>query len=139
MSADGLDGGAHCRHSMGRKIVHDDDVSGGQCRGEGLVDISAERSTVHGAVEDHGGDQAGEPQSADEGRGFPMTEGHGGQQTLAARRAAMEPDHLGIQAGLVDEVQALGVNEAPGRIPDPAPDSNVGPILLGGAQRFFYR
>ena len=139
LRADGFDGGTHGRHLMGGKIVHDDDVSGLQCGGEGLADVGKERPAVHGAVENHRGGEAGQPQGADERGGFPMPERHGGQQPLTTWRPAMEADHLRIQAGLVDEDQALGVNEAPRRLPDPAPEGNVGPILFGGAQRFFYR
>jgi hypothetical protein len=58
-------------------------------------------------------------------------------QTLTAWRAAVGAGHVGLRPGLVDEDQALGIN-AP-LMPSPAGPltSDVGSLLLGGAQGFF--
>ena len=50
---------------------------GGECRRQGLFDISEESGAVHGIVENHGRRHALEPERADKGRGFPMTMWHG--------------------------------------------------------------
>ena len=62
---------------------------------------------------------------------------HGGSATLSFRSAAAQPGHFGRGAGLVDEDQALRIKVRLGGEPGPAPDCDVGPLLLGGVRRFF--
>src|SRR5713226_4017470 len=58
-------------------------------------------------------------------RDLPMAERGLGQQAPAARRAAVEPGHLGAGAGLVDKDELVGIDEGLRRPPDPAPDGDV--------------
>ena len=60
-----------------------------------------------------------------------------GQQALAARRAAVEPGHLGAGAGLVEEDKLVGIDEGLCRPPDPAPRGDIRTVLLGGAECLF--
>jgi hypothetical protein len=55
--------------------VHDDDVARPQCRYRHLLGVSAKGVAVHRPVEDHRHGQAGEPQGAGQGAGFPMPMG----------------------------------------------------------------
>lgn len=57
--------------------------------------------------------------------------------TLAYRRPAIEPRHLRVDAGLVEEDEALRVDEGLRRFPQLAPRCDVRPVLRGGAQGFF--
>jgi hypothetical protein len=58
-------------------------------------------------------------------------------QALTARRAAVRARHVGFHPGLVDEDQALGINASLIAPPPGAFTSDVGALLLGGAQGFF--
>ena len=104
-----------------------------------LFDIGEEGGAVHGAVENQGRRQARASQGGDEGGRLPVPERRAGQQTLAARRATIKPGHLGAGAGLVDEDELVRINEGLCRPPDPTPGGDVRPLLLAGAQRFFYK
>jgi hypothetical protein len=68
-----------------------------------------------------------------------MTERCLGQQSLAPRGATVEPGHLGAGAGLVDEHELVGIDERLRRPPDAAPRGNIPTILLGGAERVFFK
>ena len=49
----------------------------------------------------------------------------------------MEARHLGVDAGLVEENEAMRIDEGLGRLPQLAASRHVGPVLLGRAQGFF--
>jgi hypothetical protein len=66
-----------------------------------------------------------------------MAERRLGQQPPAARRASVEPGHLGIGAGLVDENELVGIDERLRGVPDAAPGGDIRTVLLGGAQCLF--
>lgn len=80
---------------MGRKIVHDDDVPRLQDRHEELFDIGHKNLTVDGAVIDHRGDHAVDPQTADQGCGFPVPMGNTDMQSLALGTATTWSCHCG--------------------------------------------
>ena len=92
---------------------------------------------MHGAVEDHGGGHALEPEGADEGGRLPVPVRDRGTAAGAAFRAAIAPRHLGRGAGLVDEDQPLGLQIGLGLEPGPAAVGHVRPLLLAGVCRFF--
>lgn len=107
LGADGLDGGTDLQGLVSWQVVHDHDVTLVQGRAEDLADIGEEGLSVHRAIQHQRGRQACEPETGDEGRGLPMTEGHTGEKPLSPRRPAVKPGHLGVQAGLVDEDQVM--------------------------------
>ena len=122
---------------MAGQIVHDDDVARAQGRGEDLLDIGPEDVTVHGAIEDIRGGDAGGAQAGHEGGGFPVTVGHRRQQAQASGTPAKPPGHVGRRRCLVEEHQALRVEC--GLAPDEgvAGLGHVRTLLLGGVQTFF--
>jgi hypothetical protein len=66
-----------------------------------------------------------------------MAVGHAGNETLAARRSPIVPNHLGRDRGLVDEDEARGIELGLLGFQRSALGGNVRPILLGGVQSFF--
>ena len=58
-------------------------------------------------------------------------------EPLAPSTSSVDADHLGIGAGLVDEHQLGGIKAYLACLPALASHGYVGPILLGGVQRFF--
>jgi hypothetical protein len=58
-------------------------------------------------------------------------------QTLTTQRAPVGAGHVGLRPGLVDEDQALGINTSLVTPPAGTLTSDVGSLLLGGAQGFF--
>ena len=63
---------------MGRQIVGDNNIAFLKGRGELRFDVLLECITVHGALDHPGRGQAVTAQSGNEGHGFPMTMGNGG-------------------------------------------------------------
>ena len=88
---------------MARQVVHDDDVPGPKRRGEHLLGIGEEGIAVDGAVVDVGCDDPVVAYRGDQRRGLLMAVRLGGQEPLAVRAAAVEPRHVGLRSGLVEE------------------------------------
>ena len=73
----------------------------------------------------------------DEGHRLPVAEGNAIAAPFADRRPAIEPRHLRVDAGLIEEDEAMRIDERLCRLPQRAPRRHVGPVLLGRAQGFF--
>ena len=69
---------------VGRKVIHDNDVSRFEFGHRKLFDIGLEGGIVHGTVQYHGRDHSGEPQPGGEGGCFPMPVGDTPTQNRAA-------------------------------------------------------
>lgn len=126
---------------MDREIVEDDDVALGQCWGELGLDVEIEGDAIHGLVDDPWCGQAMAAQAGDEALSLPMPEGGRGGQPLPTRAAAPQPDHLGVDRGLVDEDDAVRLEPHQGlaaRDPELTLLSNVRACAFRCHQRFFY-
>ena len=122
---------------MGGQIVHDDDIVGLEGGGQNLRDVGSKGWAIHGRIEHPGCCDALKAQGGNESHGLPMAERDLGLQALAPGRPTVETGHLGVDPGLIDEDQALGIDEALRGVPDPAPGGHVGTILFCGLQAFF--
>jgi len=60
-----------------------------------------------------------------------------GDEREAALHPAMGARHIGFRPGFVDEDEALWIKLRLDFLPARAMTGNVGPILLGGIERFF--
>jgi hypothetical protein len=126
------------RHLVGREVVEDDHVTRTQLRAEDLLKIGGENITIESSLDQKGSRDGFQAQCRQKGGALPVAVRNGGDTALAHRRAPIEPGHLGVEPGFVDEDQAARI---PARLflpPSGAGRLNVGPILLGGARRFFY-
>jgi hypothetical protein len=74
-----------------------------------LLDPRQKRGAVDGAVQHQRGDDPVVPQAGQEGGGLPMPTRHPPDHPLAARRAAMEPCHVGLGPSFIQEDQATHV------------------------------
>src|SRR5205823_2035993 len=83
--------------------------------------------------------QAVVPQSHDQSRSAPMAMRHAGRAALPADGTSVETGHFGVQTRFIQENQTANVPATLPTAPLPAGLFNVGPVLLVGAQRFFYR
>ena len=131
------DGLADAGDLVGGQVVEHDDIAALKGRGERLADVDAEGVAIHGSVEHPGRGEPRQAQAGDEGHGLPVTEGHAVAAALADRRPAIEARHLGVDTGLVEEDQAMRIDEGLSRLPQLAAGGDVGPVLLGRAQGFF--
>jgi len=122
---------------VGGQVVEDDDIAWPEGRREDMLDVDAEGIAIHRAIEHPGRGHAGEAQPGNERHRFPVSERHLVAAALAHRRPAVEPRHLGVHPGLVEEDEALRIEERLRCSPQPAPGRDVGPVLLGRAQGFF--
>jgi len=137
LSAPSDDRLAHARNLVCRQIVEDHNIALSERRGENVLDVGAEGIAIHRPVEHPRRGHAGQAQPGDERQGFPVSERRAVAAALADRRPAIKPRHLGVDAGLVEEDEALRIDERLGRPPQLAPRGDVRPVLLGRAQCFF--
>ena len=93
---------------------------------------------VNRPVDDAGRVDAVMPERRDEGHGGPPPVRHMGDQALPPRGAAVGACHVGLGPGLIDEDEAGGIDARLMATPALTAACDVGPMLLGGVQRFFY-
>src|SRR3546814_11130372 len=93
---------------------------------------------MHGAVEHHRRGHAAGPQSADEGRGLPVTIRHRSPAALAAWRAAAAACHLGRRPGLVDDQQTIRHQRRLEFTPGPPAPQDLLKLALAGVRDFLY-
>lgn len=134
----GLNGLVDSGHFVRGKVVADDDVAAVKFRGEHLLEVGQEQGSLHGAVEQERSTQAVVPQSHDQSRSAPMAVRDAGMAALPADGTSVQAGHFGVQARFIQEDQTANVPAPLPAAPPPAGLFNVGPVLLVGAQRFFY-
>ena len=122
---------------VGWQVVEHDNIAAFEGRAEDLMDVDPEGISIHWPVEHPWRGHAAEAQSGDECHGLPVTERDSIVAALSDRRPAIEAGHLGVDPGLVEEDEALRVDERLCRLPQRPPRGDVGAILLGCAQGFF--
>jgi hypothetical protein len=133
----GLDRFSHTGDFVTGKVVDDDRVAWRERGGEDFLDIDAERVTVHGTFQHPGGDQTVTAQAAGKGCRLPMSPRGLADEPFASSTSPVGADHLGVGAGFVNEHKLGGVKARLAGLPKLARLSYVGPVLLGGMQRFF--
>jgi hypothetical protein len=119
------------------EVVHDDDVAGLQHRYELLLDIGAEASAVDRSVKDTRRGELVAAQRAEEGQRAPMAVRGIAAQSLALRPPSAQRRHVGLDPGLVDEDQPLGVEPGLPGAPALPPARDVRTGLLKSEQGFF--
>jgi hypothetical protein len=133
-----LNGLANPGHLVGRKIIADDDVTGLQFRGKHLLDISQEHGAFHGAIEQQWSREAVVTQGSDECRSAPMAMRHAGMTALSARGTSVKARHFCVEPCFIQEDQPTNIPEGLLAAPLLASCLDIRPVLLRGAQRFFY-
>lgn len=128
---------ADARDLVRRQVVQHHDVTASERRRENVLDVGPEGIAIHRPVEHPRRGHAGQAQAGDEGHRLPVAERCAVAAALADRRPAIEPRHLRVDAGLVEEDEALRIDERLRCSPQFAPCGDVGPVLLGRAQGFF--
>lgn len=139
MRAGALDQLARGDALVAGEVVHDDDVSWLERWRENVADVGLEPVAVDGAVQDHGGDHAAEPQARDQRGGLSVAVGEAHPQPGAARTPPVAAGHVGCRPGLVDEDQALGVEVWLGVEPGAPLLQNVRAVLLDRVAGLFFR
>lgn len=128
---------AHALDLVCGQIVQDERVARMQARPEHLLEINREDLGIDRTVHQKRGFHLFVTQGRNEGRTLPMAVGQRAQTALAAGTAAIPPGQLGVQAGFINKDQPADVPTALLAPPQRPRSFNVGPILLGGARRFF--
>ena len=102
-----------------------------------MFDIGEKPLALMGAVEQAGRIDAVVAQRGQEGRGLPVAVRDLGDEPSSARRPAVEPGHVGLGPGLVDEHQTRRIDALLMGSPAPAMALYVRPILFARDQRLF--
>ena len=137
MGTCGPDGVPCAAPFVAAQVVENDDVACRQGRHEHLLDIGCEQLAIDGTVDHPGCIDAVVPQGGDEGQCFPVAVRHACIKTSPAQAPAAQRRHVGLDPGLIDEDQALGVNLALMGLPACALERDVAAGLLGRQHGFF--
>jgi hypothetical protein len=115
------------------EVIADDHIALLQLGAKHLGEVGQEQLSIHGAIDQPRGADPVMPQGSDQGGCLPVTVRHRRQATLAHFRAAVEARHLGVQTGLIEKDQSLGLPLSLLFAPALAGGPEVLPVLLGGA------
>ena len=133
----GLDRFPDTGNLMARQIIENEDVAGGECRRQNLLDIGSEEVAVDRAVEHVRSGDAGRSQTGDQGGRLPMAVRNRREQAQAAGAAAQAAGHVGGRPGLVKKNQAFRIEGRLATDEDTPLLNHIIPLLLGGVQAFF--
>jgi hypothetical protein len=133
----GLDRFPNFRALVRAKIVDQNDVAIRERRNEHIFDISLETFAIDRAIEDEGSRDAIMAKRRHESRRLPMPVRHFGVKPLAAPAASMGGRHVGLYPCLIDEDEALGIEQLLTLLPARPLGRYVRSVLLGGAYDFF--
>ena len=128
---------AHAGDLVGGQVVEHDDIATFEGGCENVSDVGSERIAIHRSIEHPWCGHAGQAQPGNEGHGLPVPERYAIAAAFAHRCPAIEPRHLGVHTGLVEEDERFRIDERLRRSPQLAPRGDVRPVLLGCAQGFF--
>lgn len=129
----------HAGNLVAGQIVHHHDVAGAQGGRQHLLYIGLEGGAVHGAVQDHGGGEAGCPQAGDEGGGLPVPPGYCGIQALAFQAASPKPGHIGLGPGFINKDKPFRPQPVLPIAPVMALTRHIGAFLFRRVHGFLYR
>jgi hypothetical protein len=123
---------------VGGEVVEDEGVTRAQLGTEHLLQISCENLGIDGALDQERGFDTFMAQGRNESGTLPAAMRDGAKTALAQRTTTIVAGQFGVQAGFIDKDQMANIPA--GLLPAPMSPggSNVWPILLGGARRFFY-
>ena len=127
-----LDGFAHASHLVRAEVVHDDDVTGHEGRGQDLFDVGEEHLAVHRAIKDERCRYPGRSQSGDECRCLPVPVRNGCNKTLTTLAAPAQPGHVRGGPGLVEANELVRIQARLTLAPSLARRRDVRPALFGG-------
>jgi len=133
----GFDQLPDCRRLMAGEIVHDDDVAWLEHRYQLLLDIGAKAFAIDWPVEDTGRSQPIVPQGTQECQRAPVAMWRKRPQTLSFWSPPPDRRHVGLDPGLIDEDQPLGIEVLLQAPPSLSSAGNIGTSLFKGEQRFF--
>ena len=123
---------------MGGQVVQDHDVAREQFWAEHLLEISGKALGVECTFDQKGSHHALRAQACNRRGTAPVAMRHVRNTTLVLRAASVQPRHLRVQSGFIDEDQLFAVQLGLLLPPVFPRGFHVGPLLLGGVQRFFY-
>lgn len=120
------------------EVVEDERVTLAQLWTKHLLQISREHLGIDGTFDQKRSFDAFMAQGRNEGGALPVAVRDGTDTTLSPRAATPVAGHFGVQARFINEDQMANIPV--GLLPSPKPPGGfyIGPILLGGARRFFY-
>ena len=126
---------------VGAEVVHDHERVGplAQRRDQDLLGEGEEDRRAGRGGDAPARDQAVERERADHGQPLPPPPGHLAHGALSPGGAGVGPRHAGVDAGLVDEDQAGGIDAGQLGPPRRPRLGHVLPVPLGGLERLFFR
>ena len=136
--ARGSTGVRDARHLVGFEIIHDEDLTWPELWHEYLLQKSQKDFAVGEPFDRHGRDQPLETQGAEHGHRAAPIDGLGRLRALAPGCPGVEAGHRLMAARCVDKDAIFRGEQLDGVLERGPLPLDVGPLLLGGAKRFFF-
>jgi len=128
---------AHALDLVRGQIVQNERVARLQAGPEHLLEINDEDLRIDRSVHQKRGCNLFLAQGRNEGGTLPMAVRHRTSTALAAGAPAIQPGQFGVPTGLINKDQPADIPTALLAPPQRPRPFNVGPVLFGGARRFF--
>jgi hypothetical protein len=119
------------------QVVHHHDVARTQGRHQELNHPGQKTLAIDRSVEHARGNDPVTAQARDEGQRLAITVRYFGDQPLAFGTASVQPGHVRLRPGFIDEDQSSGGDLVLVSLPLPAPTRDISAILLAGVEAFF--
>ena len=126
------------RGAVRQEVVEGDDVAGAQRRHERRLRVHEEHSRVRRPVHRHAGGRPVGPERGDHGLRRPVPVGRVVHRPLPPGRPPVEPRHVRLRGGFVDEDEPVDGRGAHARLPCLAFGADVFAALLLRAERLFF-
>ena len=123
---------------VGCKVIHEDDVTAVECRGQTSFNIGAEDLSIERAFDHEGCHDSVMAQAGYQRDRLPMPMRNKADQPLTAGSAAPQPYHIGAGGRFIDEHQPGRVKQKLLSPPAATCVGDVRPLLLRGAQALFF-
>ena len=123
---------------VGCKVIHEDDVTAVECRGQTSFNIGAEDLSIERAFDHEGCHDSVMAQAGYQRDRLPMPMRNKADQPLTAGSAAPQPYHIGAGGRFIDEHQPGRVKQKLLSPPAATCAGDVRPLLLRGAQALFF-
>jgi len=123
---------------MGFEVIHNEDLAWTKLRQQHLVQKGQKDLAIGEAFDRHGGDQPLETQGPEHGEMPAPIDWLASQGPLAPRRTGVEAGHRLMAARFIEKDEVLRSEWLNGVLKRGPLPLDVGPLVLGGAKRFFY-
>jgi hypothetical protein len=123
---------------VGCEVIHEDDVTAVERRGQTSFNIGAEDLSIERTIDHEGGHDCVMAQAGYQSDRLPMAMRNQADQTFTAGTTAVQPHHVGAGGRFINKHQPSRIKQKLLTPPAATCAGHVWPLLLRGAQALFF-